>query len=82
MRPPTTEIPTTEVQMTTHAIQQMRANDRDRARPQLAPSPEARPLEVLESCAVRITCRPGEPIGGRGDPLDYWYRVVSRVARK
>jgi CRP-like cAMP-binding protein len=37
---------------------------------------------MLESCAVRTECQPGEPIGGRGDPLDYWYRVVSGVARK
>jgi CRP-like cAMP-binding protein len=68
--------------MTTQTVQRTRVNDRDRARPQLASSPEASPLDLLESCAVRTECRPGQPIGGRGDPRDYWYRVVSGVARK
>lgn len=63
-------------------VQRTRVNDRNRTSPQLASSPAASPLDILESCAVRIECRPGQPIGGRGDPHDYWYRVVSGVARK
>jgi CRP/FNR family transcriptional regulator, nitrogen fixation regulation protein len=68
--------------MTTHAVQRSRVNDPDRTSPQLASSLDPTPLDILESCAVRIECRPGQPIGGRGDPHDYWYRVVSGVARK
>jgi CRP-like cAMP-binding protein len=78
----TTATPTMEVQMTTHTVREARVDDRDRAGPPLASSPEGSPLDVLESCAVRIECRPGQLIGGRGDPLEYWYRMVSGVARK
>ena len=68
--------------MTTHIVRQTRLSDRDRAGTQLATSPQTSPLDILESCAMRIECRPGQPICGRGDPLDYWYRVVSGAARK
>jgi CRP-like cAMP-binding protein len=68
--------------MAIHNLQQTQVNDRDRPGPKRASSPAPSPLEILESCAARIECRPGQPIGRRGDPLDYWYRVVSGVARK
>lgn len=68
--------------MTTQTAMRTRADANDRAGRQLVSSPEARPPDILESCAVRIECQTGQPIGGRGDPLDYWYRVVSGVARK
>jgi CRP/FNR family transcriptional regulator, nitrogen fixation regulation protein len=69
--------------MTTHTVRQTRVTDRDRAgSPQLAASHEVTALDNLESCAGRIECRQGQPIVGRGDPLNYLYRVVSGVARK
>ena len=68
--------------MTNRTVQRTRINEHDRPGPQLTFSATASPFDILESCAVRIECRPGQPIGGRGDPLDYWYRVVSGVARK
>jgi hypothetical protein len=37
---------------------------------------------VMESLAAVTPCRPGEVIYARGDPVEYWYRLVSGLARK
>ncbi len=40
------------------------------------------PLEVLEPLAARIQCAPGQEIYKEDSPVDYWYRIISGVARR
>lgn len=40
------------------------------------------PLTALESLATFMSCRRGQDIYGPGDPSQYWYRVVSGLAKK
>jgi CRP/FNR family nitrogen fixation transcriptional regulator len=40
------------------------------------------PLESLEPLAARIQCARGEEIYKEDSPVDYWYRVISGVARR
>src|SRR6266403_5388930 len=40
------------------------------------------PLESLEPLAARIQCARGQEIYKEDSPVDYWYRIISGVARR
>jgi CRP/FNR family nitrogen fixation transcriptional regulator len=40
------------------------------------------PLEILEPVAARIQCARGQEIYKDDSPVEYWYRIISGVARR